>query len=224
MIDVSREVLSSVIVLLLYGGIFAGAEYAHRRFRLDAEVTRKVTHVAGGILALFLPLFFRSHWTVLILGVLFFLLLIATKRMAIMRSVHDVERSTNGEIYFPLALAFTYLAASLSDTFQFYPAAILALTLGDTAAWLVGKRYGTHHYHMFGDRKSVEGSIGMAFTCTAIVLVVMFVHDPRAAALSMVIAPFAGMLGAVLEAISPRGTDNLTVPLGIWGMLALTLG
>lgn len=224
MIDITGEIVSSLIVLLLYGAIFAGAEIAHRRLHLDPEVTRKITHVAGGILALFLPYFFQSPWTVVILGVLFFVALILTKRTAAIRSVHDVERRTNGEIYFPLALALTYLAAHQTDTFHFYPVAILSLALGDTAAWLVGRRYGKHHYQMFGDNKSIEGSIGMAFTCTIIVLVAMFIHDSHMAARAMVLAPFVGMLAAVLEAISPRGTDNLTVPLGVWGMLALTLG
>lgn len=224
MTDLSGEIVSSLIVLLLYGAIFTAAELAHRHFRLDPEITRKITHVAGGILALFLPYFFQSHWTVVILGLLFFLALVLTKRFALIRSVHDVRRSTNGEIYFPLALALTYLVAGLTDTFQFYPAAILALTLGDTTAWLVGRQYGKYHYTIFGDKKSVEGSIGMAIACTAIVMTSMFIHDAHSAALSMVVAPFAGTLAAVLEAVSPRGTDNLTVPLGVWGMLALTLG
>lgn len=224
MTDFTGEILSSLIVLLLYAAIFGGAEFAHRRFRLDPEVTRKIAHVAGGLLALFLPSFFQSHWTVVILGVLFFLVLALTKRAAVIRSVHDVERRTNGELYFPLALAATYLAASLTNTFHFYPVAILSLTLGDTTAWLIGRRYGKHRYQMFGDNKSVEGSVGMACACTVIVLVGMFVHDPHTAARAMVLAPFAGMLAAVLEAISPRGTDNLTVPLGVWGILTLTLG
>lgn len=219
MTDLTGEITSSVIVLVLYGAIFAAAELAHRRLHLDAEITRKITHVCGGILALFLPHFFESHWTVLILGILFFLVLFITKRTRLVQSVHDVDRSTNGEIYFPLALALTYLVASITDTFAIYPVAILALTLGDTAAWLTGKLRGKYRYQIFGDWKSVEGSIAMGLTGTAIVIVFLFINYPDTAAQMLIIGPLAGTLGAVLEAISPRGTDNLTIPLGIWLLL-----
>lgn len=221
MIDLPKELTSSLIVLLLYGGIFAGAEFAHRRFRLDPEVTRKITHVAGGSLALFLPHFFQSHWTVLVLGLLFFLVLLLTKYKALIRSIHDVERSTNGEMYFPLALALTYLAASLTDTFDLYWAAILALTLGDTMAWLIGKHYGKYKYQIFGDWKSVEGSVAIGLTCTAIIVGFLFIRNPETAARILIMAPLVGTFAAIMEAISPRGTDNLTIPLGTWFLLWL---
>lgn len=224
MTGLTHELVGAVVILLLYGGVFIGAELAHSRFRLHPEVTRKIAHVAGGLIALALPYIFDSYWTVVILGALFALTLTVTRRRKMIRSVHEVRRSTHGEIYFPAALALTFLACSLTGTFRFYPVAILALTFGDTAAWYVGSRFGSLTYTIFGDTKSWEGTGAIALTTAAIVLGTSLEWGSMELANRLALASGAGILAALLEAFSPKGTDNLTIPLGVWGLLWTTVG
>ncbi|MGE3802120.1 MAG: diacylglycerol/polyprenol kinase family protein [Candidatus Kapaibacterium sp.] len=219
MIDYSHEGFAILITLALYGTLFAGAEFLYRKLKLDPEVSRKITHIVGGFIALALPLLFQSYWTVVILGLVFFLTLLTTKRSGVVQSVHNVERQTAGELYFPLALAVIFTLSSITDTFHLYTPVMLALALGDSAAWYVGSRYGKHRYHLFGERKSVEGSIAIAVVIAIIATVSLILQNTTSTLFALLLGVGTGVLISTLEAVSPRGTDNLTVPIGMWGAL-----
>jgi dolichol kinase len=95
------------------------------------------------------------------------------------------------------------------------PAATLgmcAIILGDTAAALIGRRWG---YHRFLNGRSIEGSL--AFFVAAGIGGTLIPGIPLTIGLS------AAALATVVEAISSRIDDNLTVPLiaGLFAHLAL---
>jgi phytol kinase len=96
-----------------------------------------------------------------------------------------------------------------------YPAigalGILIMGYGDGMAALIGKRYGKRKFMILGSEKSLEGSLTMfivSFFTTYIVL--SFSPVPGILIYSILIAFFA----SIVEAITPHGFDNLTVPLG----------
>ena len=74
---------------------------------------------------------------------------------------------------------------------------------GDGLAAIAGRGPGRHRYRVFSD-KSAEGSIAMLLSSLAIALV----FTP----LGWLSIPVA-IASAAIEAISPPGYDNLTVPL-----------
>lgn len=93
---------------------------------------------------------------------------------------------------------------------------------GDAIAEPVGERWGRHRYRspsMFGVRatRSLEGSIAV-FTVGAIGALVALLASSMTLVHAGAAALAAGFAGALIEAVSTHGLDNLTVQVGASGI------
>jgi phytol kinase len=202
-----------------YLGLFALAEVLRRTGRLRAGASRALVHVAGGLLALPLPLVFTARWPVVALAIGFAGLLALGERWDWLRAVHTAPERRAGVYLFPVALCAVYLLAA--GSWVAYATAVLALGCGDAAAGLVGRRYGRHAYRLWGAAKTIEGSaagFGTIFLTTLLAQLALAQWAAPAPLgpimpLALVSAAAVALVCTVVEAASPWGTDNLSVPL-----------
>jgi dolichol kinase len=108
----------------------------------------------------------------------------------------------------------TYILLSVCCTVALYdkPIAIAALAfiiVGDTLAALIGRKLGRHRF----GRKSVEGSLG----CLAGTVIVALLTP----GIGLTVGLIGAVVATVVEALSTRIDDNVTVP--ILSGLAMTL-
>jgi phytol kinase len=209
------------IALLL--GAMAAVKLLARRFELAPELQRKLVHVSTGLYALTLPLTFRDRWPVVVLILASIAVMLALRlplfaRSGLASTLHAVERKSYGEIYLSCAVGFLFFQSQ--DQPILYVLPILTLTLSDAAAALVGTSYGRKRFPVEGGVKSVEGVVAF-FVVTwllAMILLLAMTDAPRLSviALGLLVAAF----GALVEADSWRGLDNLFVPLSLYFLLA----
>jgi phytol kinase len=220
-IALSLAILAVSVAALL--GVIALVRHFGRRHGWPAEVQRKSVHVAIGLYALALPLLFDARWPVVAL------LLIALALMLVLRTpasrttglgaaIHSVERRSAGDIWLALAIGFVFLRAGQSYILFALPIAVIALS--DAAAALTGSSYGRRRFAVEDGVKSWEGVIAF-FAVTwilAMVMLLLLTDVPRlnVVVLAVTIAAF----GAVVEAVSWRGLDNLFVPVCVHFFLA----
>jgi phytol kinase len=113
------------------------------------------------------------------------------------------------------SISYTFLAAIFSDKPWIIAAGIIPLAYGDAAASIVGQKWGRHQFNICA-KKSIEGSITMFLVCF-LVLVASFAFFGFLYPLSLTNYLFASLVAAVVatlcEAFTPRGLDNIAVPL-----------
>ncbi|HEX9262371.1 MAG TPA: phosphatidate cytidylyltransferase, partial [Candidatus Bathyarchaeia archaeon] len=94
-------------------------------------------------------------------------------------------------------------------------AGILPMAYGDASAAMVGQKYGKTKYNFF-TKKSVEGSVAMFLVSFLSVEASLFFFS---CFYSLPFAPLTfatlaiALVVTVVEALSPKGFDNLAVPL-----------
>ena len=213
-------VLASVATLL---AVMAAVKLVGRRYSWSAELQRKCVHVATGLYALTLPLTFSERWPVIVLiglaGTV--MLVLRQPRFAgtgLGSTLHGVERKSYGELLLALSVGLVFCFSIDRPVLFVLP--ITVLTLSDAAAAMVGTRYGRRIFAVEAGTKSLEG-VTMFFLVTWIVATVILllmtdIGRGNVVLLSVVIAAF----GALVEADSWRGFDNLFVPVGIHLFLA----
>ncbi|CAN5417269.1 hypothetical protein BH24GEM3_BH24GEM3_26360 [soil metagenome] len=214
---VAGEGVRALAVGALFLLVFSAAELWQRRGEPPVEWTRKLVHFGGGMISASLPWVFASHWTVLALGVLFAGIIWGTRRLGLLCSVHGVERSSQGGIYFPIAVYLLFLLSAHQPVF--YLISLLVLVVADTVAAVLGSAYGRRMYAVESDRRSLEGSAVFfltSFLCVHLPLLLLTEIEPAA---SVVIALQLALLVTFFEAISLRGSDNLIVPLVTYYLL-----
>lgn len=101
--------------------------------------------------------------------------------------------------------------------------AILMWGVGDTAAALIGQRFGKRHIHLplADSRKTWEGSAAMMISALGVGLVSMLIVSPLPWLLCLVHAAIAAPLAAYVELISHNGNDTVTVPAAVALALAI---
>jgi phytol kinase len=125
------------------------------------------------------------------------------------------------------AISYTLLALFFASQPYVVAAGILPMAYGDSAGSLVGERYGRRIYNLVAC-KSLEGSVAM-FCGSLLSLTVGMIFFSRFYSLqvsNVILATVAAVAVTTLaESISPRGLDNLTVPiLGALTFLLLARG
>lgn len=206
-------VLVAAVLALIVGGTGALA----RRFAWEPEVARKISHVAVGLAALPLPWLFAHDKPVVVLALVACAGLLALRTVPALRArfgcaLHGITRPLIGEFAFVGGVALAFALAH--DRPAAYVAAVLTLAFGDTAAALIGRRFGRHPYAVGHARKSFEGSCAF-FAVAAVVCALL----PGAGSMTAV-AAFA-LATTLAEAFAGDGFDNAAIPVA--GLLALRL-
>jgi phytol kinase len=209
-----EDVFPALIVGGLYGVIFIVAELWRIYGTPSPEATRKFVHLSGGIVSLSFSYVFSSHWTVLLLGVLFIGIIAGTKKAGLLPSIHGVERKSQGQIYYPVAIYLTFLLCNLLKKPHFYLISVSVLAVADTLAALIGVRYGTKKYRVEDEKKSIEGSV-IFFLATFIIVHLGLLLLGNLGRIESVVAAFViASLVTIFEAVSLGGADNLFIPFG----------
>ncbi|MBW4559244.1 MAG: phosphatidate cytidylyltransferase [Trichormus sp. ATA11-4-KO1] len=215
--------------LLVFG------EGLRRRFGVKPDLTRKIIHIGAGMWVFGILLLF-NHWEI---GILPFTTFIGLNYLFYRYRVigaMDTEDSSPGTIYF--AISVTLLFGLLwrpdgpIDNAPIAVAGVMAMTWGDALAALIGRRFGQHQYQIGDSVRSWEGSAVMFVASTTVMFLVLLLLpgsslSPLAVSIgterALLIALVTAVVATLAEAVSPHGTDNLSVPLvatgTIWGVM-----
>lgn len=163
-------------------------------------------------MCLLFPSFFTSHWWLLPLAVISFLLLFITRRRKLLNSIHKTRRRTVGSILFPIPVYGCFLLAEVMHNNLFYYLPISLLTISDTAAETAGLQWAHRSKQFFNGQKTLAGTLAFFITALPVCAGWLYHYDhsiPAVIGLSLMIASVA----AITELVTLHGWDNLTVPL-----------
>ena len=203
--------------LVLFGGLQVYARATGAR----PETTRKLFHTGSGVLTLAFPFLFHQTWPVLVLTGTSALLVSAVKFVPALRDrfgrvANRVERTTLGEVYFPISVGLLFWLTRGSHPLLFV-IPVLMLTFADATCALVGSRYGMTRY--VGASKTLEGSVGFVAVAFLCVHVPLLLWSDVGRAESLLIAATLALLVMLLEGSAWRGLDNLFIPIGGYFLL-----
>lgn len=207
-----QQLLWLFFFLLMLLLLIIASEMLHKHMKWTNEQSRKFLHVSGGGMCLFFPSIFSSHWWVLTLATVAFIILLITYQRKMLPSVHLTKRSSIGSILFPIPVYVCFLCARLkgNDLFFYLPVSLLAIA--DTAAETGGNKWGHLTRSFFNGQKTLAGSF--SFLALAIIICVILLgpvyHLPFQEA--MLIGSLVVLLSTIAELVTLHGWDNLSIP------------
>jgi dolichol kinase len=210
--DYTALILSYVYVF----GVIALGELLRRAGGRPREFTRKFIHVGVGMWVVPTAFLFETWYLALIPPASFVIINTISYLRGTFGAMESEKRGNLGTIYFPIAFgAVIYYFWSQPVLMV---AAMMPLTWGDAMAAIVGRRYGHYYYTVRGTTRSLEGSLAMLFwswTTTSLALFVIpyLLGKPLIDwMLALLYGGAVALVSTLVEAFSPWGIDNLTVP------------
>jgi phytol kinase len=178
----------------------------------SVEFTRKFIHIAVGMWAFGTVLLFERRAFAIIPPLAFVAINALSYWRGTFKAMETGEKGQLGTVYFPLA--FAALIWLLWGRPHLVVASLMPMTWGDALAAVLGRRIGQHRYTVARSTRSLEGSVVMFLASWAATLValVLLVPEPLGPAAAVGAAAATALGAAAIEAVSPWGIDNLTVP------------
>ena len=218
---ITNSVLLTLCYLYIVAIIVISVKIDHR---FPKNLKRKFLHIMIGNFVYIIPFFtfttFPANFPFLVASPFILLTFLASPASPInlKNKISGLTDITTGGHQFGLvlyAISYTILAFFFSAKPYVIIAGILPMAFGDAAASLVGQKMGRHQFNIFS-KKSIEGTAAMfTITLASVSLsLLLFSYLCPFSTITLLLASLAVAASAtVLEAITPKGLDNLTVPL-----------
>lgn len=207
-IGVVLTVVSPFAVLGLAGGV--------KKLGGSAEFSRKLVHILLSNWVLLAIAVYHSVWTVCILPAAFIPLNYLSYRNGIFSAIERDEDNTPGTVWYAVSLFILCFMSYSLDMPWLAACGMLAMGYGDGFGALVGKKWGRRKFPDAYSKKSLEGMfIVMIFSGLSVGLVCAFYAPDLAPNFAVYAALSSAVPAAALELFTPRGLDNLTLPLGV---------
>ena len=239
--DIVAFIISFILILLLVQ-INAAIE---KSGKLSTVVTRKVIHTfAAPVWAVSWLLFSGgvfSRWLAMVVPLLFVIQFIAigTGKMQNEDFVRSMSRSGDPRELLGGTLYYAFMMVIIGILWFYVPpdgnlanATPLALVVfgclagGDGFADVIGRKYGgDRKFGIGGAEKTLAGVIGMFIGSFLFSFVLVFLFSIEVAAFSVIdlILPIVvvSLVATIVEAITPKGLDNLTISIAAIVMVLL---
>lgn len=191
------------LLILTSASFILGAEFLKRKFSLPSAFTRRAIHIGTAIVAGVAPIFVTKG-EIFWVSIIFAIILFIGRAYHLFSAIHSVERHTFGEVYLPLGVAFTALFF-LPQNIQAFQFGIFIMGISDAIGGLVGEKFGKHPLSIFGNKKTMEGSL--AFFVVSLVLTAIFVP---LISYKLILVP---AILTLVELCFVYGLDNLVLPI-----------
>jgi phytol kinase len=214
--------------------ILTAADLARRKMNWGSEFTRRIVHLFAGIAIWTVP-YYPHPWVATLVALTFVVMLALanherfSKFFEAMARPEDLEHgSVRGPLWYSVSITILTAAFTFTGYDNLYfiaAAAIHIMMFGDGMSAPIGMRYGANSTRViYGSKRSLPGSTAvfifgfmgalLAFWFFGIVNYGVFVSGVNILWTQMVLLALAGAITAtIVEAISPKGTDNILLPL-----------
>lgn len=211
--------LSMALVIV----VLFSSELLVRLLHLPKEESRKFVHIGVSHWWL-LAMFTLDSWRWAIIPPIVFIVLNLVSWWTGMFSAMERKPRdpTNlGTVYFPIALLVMVIL-----TWQDSPVltgvnpwlgalGIMAMGWGDGFAALIGTKWGRHKFTFMNSNKSLEGSLTMFIAALLPLFFLIILGFALAPLPALAIAALLALIGTIVEALTPWGLDNLTLPFAV---------
>ena len=209
--NIKGEIISITFILFIF--ILAIPFY-----RIKPEYSRKEIHIMLGNFY-FIALLYFTEWYFACLGPFIFIFInyFSVKYQLIKLMLRHEESKNNlkikkdyGTVYYAISLTILTIYSWKINKPDIGLCPFLSMAYGDGLACLIGGSIKSPFIIVFGSKKSLIGSFTMFLVNIFIYGIYFWYYN-----INMVIIKslFMGLCSTILEAFSPYGTDNLTVPL-----------
>lgn len=225
MVSSTEIVTNSALLMLCYLYIIAIIIISTKcGERFPTNLKRKFLHIMIGNFVYIIPFFtlttFPANFPFYVASPFILLTLLASPYSPInlKNKITGLSDLTSGGHQFGLvfyAISYTVLAFFFSAKPYVIIAGILPMAFGDAAASIVGQKIGRHQFTIFS-KKSIKGTAAM-FTITFVSVtlsLLLFSYLCPFSTYTLLLASLGvATIATILEALTPKGLDNLTVPL-----------
>jgi phytol kinase len=209
-------------------GVLAVAELFRLVGKRPVSFTRKLIHIGVGMWVVGTVLLFETWYFAIIPPATFVLINALSYWRGTIKAMEGEERADPGTIYFPIS--FGALIYFFWDQPVLLVASLMPMTWGDAMAAVFGRRFGYYQYSVGGHSRTVEGSAAMLFwswlaTFGALFGMPFLLGQPTINwMLALIYSGVVAIFCTLVEALSPWGIDNLTVPAAAAFMLNVLRG
>lgn len=185
---------------------------------IKGEAARKFAHILIGSFIASWPVFLSWNQIKIALAI-GLIAAIIVRGFHVFPSIADIKRNTVGDIAAP---AIMLLAAFIEPTKTIFAVAVLHVAFADGMAAVIGSRFGHKNaYNIFKQKKSVAGTVTF-YISSVLIMTAAAIARP-----TLDFPTFLLYIGAIpvaatfFENVTPRGLDNVTVPLIVVALLTL---
>ncbi len=218
-------VVLSFIYLIGIAILLAFNELNYRRLNVKGEITRKFAHFAATLATVPFPYIFPSHWYILVLAFIFFMVLFVTQYSKQLKSIHDIERKSIGSYLLPLSIYITFFISIKLQSKFMYILPMLILAICDPMAAILGmntkKNNGKIKIFGLKTEKTRIGSAAFFITSFVISIIALYFHRISFDLKTFWLALAVAITSTLAEMLSWRGSDNLSIPLSVVLILVL---
>jgi phytol kinase len=207
------QLIGVAVVLVWLGVVLATALLVRRRWPDQREWSRKVVHIGTGPVVLLAWWLGISLWVALPAALLVTVAAAFNHRYRLLPAVEDVGRHSYGTIAYGASIAIL-LALFWPDQPLAVAAGVLVMAVGDGLAGLLGPQINSPRWRLFGQGKSLAGTVAMAAGSAAVLSVLTLAAQPgNLAAPALPSLLLMALIATGLEQCSSFGIDNLSVPI-----------
>jgi len=180
--------------------------------RFGIEASRKFVHIVLANWWIIAMIFFDSALFAAVVPFVFIILNFLSYRYGIFKTLErGGGKEDLGTVYYAISLFVLALVSFQRPELNYIGAVgVFAMGYGDGFAAVVGQSTNFVSFQIFHSKKSLGGSLSMfVATLISVLILLVVVKVPSALIAAMLI----GLLATMIEILTPKGFDNLTVPL-----------
>jgi len=195
------------------------AEILRRKDKVSGSTSRKIVHLSVGNVVLLFPFVFTNIWFAMIGPVFFIPFTYFTgpgSPIKKFRLKGVSEGHTYGTVFY--AISLTTLVILFFNPDKTNPTniilfgAFMPLVWGDGISAVIGSKFGHDKaYNIWGGTKTLLGSWSAAFATFGAVTISCLILS-QTVVLSVYLGLLTGFITAFVEALTPKGFDNIAVP------------
>mgnify|MGYP006278189427 CR=1 FL=1 len=214
-----------LVILMLFVTI---SDVLYKKMKISGKITRRFVHVGVGLAICTTPFLLDNWLPPLLLAGIFIIANSFAIKNKMMSGIHSANRISYGTVFFPISYMILILIFWNKHP-EIIVISMLLLTISDPIAAIIGEKYGESFTTFLHDKKSFRGLIGVfvssflltlgAFFGMAQYNYINYLTFNNILIISLAVATIA----VPAEAISIKGTDNLSLPLLTASMLSIML-